>query len=191
MSAIVISDSVVMVTWEEVPEQDRNGVIIVYEVLLLSPAGDADVSITNTTDLTVNVTGLEGDILYNVTVSAYTSVGHGPPSFPPVQAMTEPGGKRISLVYSEVISLLPTLAAGPVAGPPEVPVENISSSSALLIWDIPDRPNGIILSYTVRLVVLSSVEDVCITRLGRGVDENITVDGNQTSLQVSMLGKCA
>ena len=188
MSVIVLSDSVVMVTWEEVPEQDRNGVIIVYEVFLLSPAGDADMVMTNTTDLTVNVTGLKGDILYNVTVSAYTSVGQGPPSSPPVQAMTQPGGKRISLVYSEVILLLPTLAAGPVAGPPEV--QNISSSSALLIWNIPDRPNGVILSYTVNLVVLSSVH-VCITRLGRGIDENITVDGDQTSLQVSMLGKCA
>ena len=93
MSAIVISDLVVMVTWDEVLKRDRNGMITVYEVFLLSPAGDADVSMTNTTDLTVNVTGLEGHILYNVTVSAYTSVGQGPPSSPPVQAMTIMGSK--------------------------------------------------------------------------------------------------
>ena len=95
MSATVLSYNVVMVTWEEVPEEDRNGVITVYEVLLLSPAGDADVVQTNTTYLTVNVTGLEGDILYHVTVSAYTAVGQGPPSSPPVQVMTLPGGKRL------------------------------------------------------------------------------------------------
>lgn len=97
MGATVLSDMVVMVTWEEVPEGERNGVIIVYEVLLMS-SGDADVAMTNTTDLTVNVTGLEGFILYKVTVSAYTAVGQGPASSPPVQAMTVQGSKSLGML---------------------------------------------------------------------------------------------
>ena len=45
----------------------------------------------NTTDLSVNITGLEEDVRYNITVRAYTSVGPGPHSDPVSETTLEDG----------------------------------------------------------------------------------------------------
>ena len=94
MTATNISSSEVLVSWSEVPVIDRNGIITQYQVLL-QPSNVT--MIVNFTQLSAKVSGLEGNILYSVTVSAFTSVGRGPYSSPPVQVMTNVGGKATKM----------------------------------------------------------------------------------------------
>ena len=84
----------VLVSWREVAERDRNGVITMYQVLL-EPAGEVGASpmSANSTQLSVVVTGLEGHVLYATSVRAFTVVGGGPYSTPPVPVMTFQGSK--------------------------------------------------------------------------------------------------
>ena len=65
--------------WEEVPEIDRNGEIIYYEVRV-GPAQFQDVSYENVSgsELVLVVDGLEEFVEYNFTIRAYTSAGPGP-----------------------------------------------------------------------------------------------------------------
>ena len=82
--------SMVSVTWEEVPLSERNGIIVMYQVRLQSDDRlDEFASISDVT--TAVVMELEGGILYNISVRAFTSVGPGPYSSPPAMAMTEQG----------------------------------------------------------------------------------------------------
>ena len=95
MTATNISSSEVMVSWSEVPEIDRNGIITQYQVLL-QPANVT--MMINSTQLSAVVSSLEGNNLYNATVSAFTAVGQGPYSSPPVQVMTNVGGEKCLFV---------------------------------------------------------------------------------------------
>ena len=65
--------------WEEVPEIDRNGEIIYYEVQV-NPAQFQDVSYENVSgsDLVLVADELEEFVEYNFTVRAYTNAGPGP-----------------------------------------------------------------------------------------------------------------
>ncbi len=93
--AEAISSMEAMVSWDEVVEMDRNGVITQYQVLL-QPSGEvAMLAMDNFTALNVTVTGLEEHILYSITVRAFTVAGAGPFSSPPVQVMTDPGSKLL------------------------------------------------------------------------------------------------
>ena len=72
----VLSSTEIRVSWTEVPEIDRNGIITMYEVIYESlMTFGATVSTTN---LTIIVGGLEEDVEYNISVRAYTSVGPSP-----------------------------------------------------------------------------------------------------------------
>ena len=94
MTAETISSSEVMVSWSEVSVIDRNGIITEYQVFL-QPSNVT--MIVNFAQLSAVVSGLEGNILYNVTVSAFTAVGQGPYSSPPVQVVTNIGGKATKI----------------------------------------------------------------------------------------------
>ena len=71
----------IYVDWEQVPEIDRNGIIVMYEVCY-EPLETFDGMImkerVTTRDLFHNITGLEEYVDYNITVRAYTSEGPGP-----------------------------------------------------------------------------------------------------------------
>ena len=88
-----------MVTWDEVPGLDQNGIIIDYEVQIepLDFPADIFVDPLNTTSLSILVTGLEEYVNYNVSVRAYTSVGPGPYSDPVTERTFEDGDV---LIYS-------------------------------------------------------------------------------------------
>ena len=98
MTALVLSSMVVMVTWEEVAEISQNGIIITYEILLQPTTGMAVME--NSSKLTINVTGLLESVLYSITVRAYTLVGPGIYSSPPVQVMTHEDSKSCMHVQS-------------------------------------------------------------------------------------------
>lgn len=82
VDAMVLSSSEIMVTWDEVPQIDQNGIITTYEVLyepqeiqgeeIMSPV------MVNTTNLSIILIDLEPVVIYNISARAYTSVGPGP-----------------------------------------------------------------------------------------------------------------
>ena len=72
----VISSTEIRVSWTDVSEIDRNGIITMYEVMY-EPLMTFSATV-NTTNLTIIVGGLEEFVEYNISVRAYTSVGPGP-----------------------------------------------------------------------------------------------------------------
>ena len=80
VQAAAFSSTQIMVTWNEVPAIDQNGIITTYEVRYdpLQFTGVLIIEHVNTTDTSVVLTGLQGYVEYNVSVRAYTSVGPGP-----------------------------------------------------------------------------------------------------------------
>ena len=76
----VNSSTEIMVTWEKVAAIDENGIIINYEVQLV-PLQFTDIlelDSVNTTDLMIEISGLQEYVEYNISARAYTSVGPGP-----------------------------------------------------------------------------------------------------------------
>ena len=74
----VISSTEIRVSWTEVPEIDRNGIITMYEVMYMYEPLMTFSATVNTTNLTIIVGGLEEDVEYSISVRAYTSAGPGP-----------------------------------------------------------------------------------------------------------------
>lgn len=78
-----LTSTSIRVTWEEVPEINRNGIIDEYEVCydpLETFGGLIMEGRVNTSDLSYNISGLQEFVNYTITVRAYTSVGPGPDS---------------------------------------------------------------------------------------------------------------
>ena len=83
-----------MVTWDEIPGLDQNGIITEYEVQIFAPLNfPADIffDLQNTTNLSLVVTGLEDFVFYDINVRAYTNVGPGPYSIPVTERTLEDG----------------------------------------------------------------------------------------------------
>ena len=99
VQATAISSTEIMVTWDEVPGLDQNGIIIDYEVQIepLDFPADIMTNLLNTTNLSICVTGLEEYVNYNINVRAYTSVGPGPYSDPVTARTLEDGNVLITL----------------------------------------------------------------------------------------------
>ena len=93
VQATNISSTAIMVTWDEVPAIDQNGIIINYEVRFEPQqfTGELSTDTINTPDLLVTITGLEEYVEYNIGVRAYTSVGPGPYSDPVTERTSEDG----------------------------------------------------------------------------------------------------
>ena len=96
-----------MVTWDEVPGLDQNGIIIDYEVEIQPLDFPADIFVDqlNTTSLSIVVTGLEEYVNYNISVRAYTSVGPGPYSDPVTERTLEDGKVSMILFYVSSVVL--------------------------------------------------------------------------------------
>ena len=77
------------------PERERNGRITGYEVLL-QPSPDRESVTGNVTGgaLSVNVSGLTPNVMYNVSVRAHTAEGGGPYSSPPDSITTDQDGEH-------------------------------------------------------------------------------------------------
>ena len=91
----------IVVTWNEVPGADKNGIILSYTVRYQAIGGitvNAPVSFTNVTFPTrmVNLTGLIKNQRYNISVLASTVEGDGPYS-PPISASTNEDSKSTFL----------------------------------------------------------------------------------------------
>ena len=95
MQALTSSSTAILVTWDPVPEIDRNGIITQYEVEFnhstFNEISTSNLTTTNGSQLMVELEGLEEYVEYSVRVRAYTSVGPGPFSVAMVSRTLEDG----------------------------------------------------------------------------------------------------
>ena len=95
MQALTSSSTAILVTWDPVPEIDRNGIITQYEVEFnqstFNEISTSNLTTTNGPQLMVELEGLEEYVEYSVRVRAYTSVGPGPFSAAVVNRTLEDG----------------------------------------------------------------------------------------------------
>ena len=95
VQALTRSPTSILVTWEQVPEIDHNGIITLYEVEFnqntFNEISTSNLTTTNGSQLMVELEGLEEYVEYSVRVRAYTSVGPGPFSVAMVSRTLEDG----------------------------------------------------------------------------------------------------
>ena len=160
VSATALTSTEILVTWEEVPAIDENGVITMYEVEFV-PLETFDGQIaTNSviiSDLNATLTDLEEYVVYNISVRAYTSVGPGPYS-DPVTLRTLENSKRETFVFIICSSL--TTCTGPAEAPQNVSAMALTSTEILVTWEeVPAiDENGVITMYEVEFVPLETFD---------------------------------
>ena len=96
-----ISSTEILVSWDEVPAIDQNGIIILYEVQyepLMTFGGQLMTMAMNTSNTSIVLGGLQEYVGYNISIRAYTSVGPGPFS-PGVNNQTFEDGKSCDEPY--------------------------------------------------------------------------------------------
>lgn len=114
-------------------------------------------NIPSNTTFTTTLTELRKFVQYHIQVLAYTRLGDGALSTPPVRVQTFEDGKMIErdeeknsviLLYSRSVlhNLFNIIAPGP---PSNVSFPDVSFTTARIIWDTPEDPNGEILAYKV------------------------------------------
>ena len=95
VQALTSSSTTILVTWDPVPEIDRNGIVTQYEVEFnqstFTDISSSNLITTNGSVLIVELQRLEEYTEYSVRVRAYTSVGPGPFSVTVVTRTLEDG----------------------------------------------------------------------------------------------------
>ncbi|XP_038612619.1 phosphatidylinositol phosphatase PTPRQ [Tachyglossus aculeatus] len=119
-----LSGVTVKLSWQ--PPLEPNGVILYYTVYIWDTSPPRTI---NATETTLEITDLENNIEYNAYVTASTRFGDGK-------------------MKSSIISFR-TSEGAPSDPPKDVHYANLSSSSIILFWNPPSKPNGIIQHYTV------------------------------------------
>ncbi|XP_021701131.1 protein sidekick isoform X3 [Aedes aegypti] len=138
VEANATSSTTIVVKWTEVPKEHRNGQIEGYKVFYGS-AGRTQIlhkTISNNATFTTTLTELKKFVQYDIQVLAYTRLGDGVLSTPPVRVQTfedTPGA------------------------PSNVSFPDVSFSMARIIWDVPEEPNGEILAYKVTYLLNGSL----------------------------------
>ncbi|XP_059414733.1 protein sidekick-2-like isoform X2 [Carassius carassius] len=131
VSAFATTSSSVLVRWGEVPETDRNGLILGYKVVYKEKDAESALrfwTVEGNTTYSVQLTGLGKYVLYEIQVVAFTRIGDGMPSSPPIfeRTLDDVPGPPVGILFPEV-----------------------RTSSVRLIWQPPAQPNGIILAYQI------------------------------------------
>ncbi|XP_018319090.1 protein sidekick isoform X2 [Agrilus planipennis] len=133
VEANATSSTTIVVKWGDVPKEHQNGLIEGYKVCygsgtLTQRTIPQCKIISSNSSFTTTLTELRKYVIYHIQVLAYTRLGDGIPSSPPVSVQTfedTPGA------------------------PSNVSFPDVSFSSARIIWDVPEEPNGEILAYRV------------------------------------------
>ncbi|NXI81044.1 SDK2 protein, partial [Rhipidura dahli] len=131
ISAVATSSSSLMVRWGDIPEPDCNGLILGYKVLYKEKGSVARAQFwlaEGNASRSAQLTGLAKYTLYEIRVLAFTRIGDGVPSRPPVleRTLDDVPGPPVGLLFPEVRTTL-----------------------VRLIWQPPAAPNGVILAYQV------------------------------------------
>ncbi|KAJ7382731.1 hypothetical protein OS493_033016 [Desmophyllum pertusum] len=132
------SSEKIIVTWEPVPAEHHHGIILGYHVMYGAQNSKLQQMTVNAYNLSAALPNLEKYMLYVIAVTAFTSVGQGPPS-PAIVVRSQES--------------VPSLA------PPIVMAHGTTYSSIMVTWKaIPeDHARGIIKGYIVR--ILENVQD--------------------------------
>uniref|UniRef100_A0A8C9WZF8 Sidekick cell adhesion molecule 2 n=1 Tax=Sander lucioperca TaxID=283035 RepID=A0A8C9WZF8_SANLU len=138
VSAFATTSSSILVRWFEVPEPDRNGLILGYKVVYKEKDSDSAVyfwTVEGNATHSVQLTGLGKYVLYEIQVLAFTRIGDGRPSSPAIleRTLDDVPGPPVGILFPEV-----------------------RTTSVRLIWQSPLQPNGIILAYQIAYHLNSS-----------------------------------
>ncbi|XP_045475699.1 protein sidekick [Harmonia axyridis] len=123
------SSTTIVVKWGDVPKEHQNGLIEGFKVYYAADKAPAQYKqIAGNSTFTTTLTELKKFVQYRIQVLAYTRLGDGEPSKPAIGVRT----------FEDVPGV-----------PSNVSFPDVSLSSARIIWDIPEEPNGKILGYKV------------------------------------------
>ncbi|KAF3846276.1 hypothetical protein F7725_003354 [Dissostichus mawsoni] len=130
VSAFATTSSSILVRWGEVPETDRNGLILGYKVVYKEKDSDTAPNFWRwrATPLTVSTEHPGKYVLFEIQVLAFTRIGDGRSSSPSIleRTLDDVPGPPVGILFPEV-----------------------RTSSVRLIWQPPAHPNGIILAYQI------------------------------------------
>ncbi|XP_069728345.1 protein sidekick-2 [Phaenicophaeus curvirostris] len=131
VSAVATTSSSMLVQWSDIPEADCNGLILGYKVIYKQKDSDARAQFwlaEGNASRSAQLSGLGKYTLYEIRVLAFTRMGDGVPSRPPVleRTLDDVPGPPVGILFPEV-----------------------RTTSVRLIWQPPAAPNGIILAYQV------------------------------------------
>ncbi|PVD38929.1 hypothetical protein C0Q70_01554 [Pomacea canaliculata] len=130
LKALTVSTTQILVSWNSVPRLEQNGQILGYKVFYKARDSNTDPLFQDVDGKdTYNVTlgGLRKFVWYNMQILAYTRMGDGVLSSP-VSGRTDED----------------------VPGPPIIIYfPNVTYTSAVVVWNPPKEPNGIITQYKV------------------------------------------
>ncbi|KAJ3600310.1 hypothetical protein NHX12_031295 [Muraenolepis orangiensis] len=127
VSAFATTSSSVLVRWGDVPQPDRNGLILGYKVVYKEKDSDRPPrswAVEGNTSHSVQLSTLGKYVLYEIQVLAFTRIGDGRSSSPPIleRTLDDVPGPPVGILFPEV-----------------------RTTSVRLIWQPPAQPNGIIL----------------------------------------------
>ncbi|KAJ8966484.1 hypothetical protein NQ317_018469 [Molorchus minor] len=124
------SSTTIVVKWGDVPKEHQNGLIEGFKVFYAAEGKSTPQYklIASNSTFTTTLTELRKFVMYHVQVLAYTRLGDGEPSAPAVSVRT----------FEDV-----------PGAPSNVSFPDVSFTSARVIWDVPEDPNGEILAYKV------------------------------------------
>nr|XP_020466112.1 protein sidekick-2-like isoform X2 [Monopterus albus] len=131
VSAFATTSSSILVRWGEVPEADRNGLILGYKVVYKEKDSDTTPffwTVEGSTSHSVQLSELRKYVLYEIQVLAFTCIGDGRSSSPSIleRTLDDVPGPPVGILFPEV-----------------------RTTSVRLIWQPPSQPNGIILAYQI------------------------------------------
>ncbi|KAG9337888.1 hypothetical protein JZ751_027540 [Albula glossodonta] len=154
----------VLVRWSEIPETDRNGLILGYKVLYKERDTDSALqfwTVEGNTSHNTQLTGLGKYVLYQIQVLAFTRIGDGVPSTPPIleRTLDDVPGPPMGIFFPEV-----------------------RTSSVRLIWQPPTQPNGIIVAYQITYRLNSTNSNTAVVELLNPSAREYTVSGLEPEL---------
>ncbi|KAK8382212.1 hypothetical protein O3P69_015266 [Scylla paramamosain] len=129
VSANATSSTTIVVRWKEVPSIHQNGIIEGYKIVYVGKnAKPQEKVIPNNNTFSATITQLRKYYQYTIQVLAYTRLGDGALSSPPLLLQTHED----------------------VPGPPSaISFPDVSFTYARIIWDVPEEPNGEITAYSI------------------------------------------
>lgn len=133
-----------LLKWDSLPEEDRNGLILGYTVIV-SESG-MPVLHQNITETEFLVESLQPFTVYSLSVAAFTSVGVGPRTH---QVATTCEDGEISVTLFEQCTTICSAFNLVPSEPLMLQQVNVTSSLVTLSWSPPAEPNGIVRHYLV------------------------------------------
>ncbi|XP_013926908.1 PREDICTED: protein sidekick-2 [Thamnophis sirtalis] len=131
ISALATTSTSMLVRWNDIPEADRNGFILGYKIMYKEKDSDSRAQfwfVEGNASRSAQLIGLGKYVLYEIRVLAFTRIGDGVPSNPPIleRTLDDVPGPPVGILFPEV-----------------------RITSVRLIWQPPAAPNGIILAYQI------------------------------------------